>query len=170
LKLDLHVHLQEATNVAIPDARLVRKLIDVVRSRGLDGIAVTEHSDTNYGYRIKEIVDREFHGEIIVIPGQEKPCGPHHIVELHLPCGCIFRFVAHPGRLLPPYPEALDGIQGVEVQNGSWVVDEESVRRFAEERGLILLCNSDAHTLTDIGRHHNVIDLNTLCTAAHGSS
>jgi PHP family Zn ribbon phosphoesterase len=170
LKLDLHVHLQEATNGAIPEAKLVRKLIDVVKSRGLDGIAVTEHSDTSYGYRIKGIVDCEFHGEIIVIPGQEKPCGPHHIVELHLPCGCIFRFVAHPGRLLPPYSEALNGIQGVEVQNGSWVVDEESVRCFAEERGLILLCNSDAHTLTDIGRHHNVIDLSTLCAAAHGSS
>jgi PHP family Zn ribbon phosphoesterase len=159
--------LQEATNAATPDARLVRKLIDVVKSRGLDGIAVTEHSDASYGYRIKEIVDREFHSEIIVIPGEETHRWPHHIVELHLPHGYIFSFVAHPGRLLLSYPEALDGIQGVEVQNGNRVVDEKSVRRFAEERGLILLYNSDAHSLADIGRHYNVIDLDTLCAMAH---
>ena len=162
MKLDLHIHMREATNVARPDARLVRKIIDVVRERGLDGIAITEHSDCTYGYRIKEIVDREFRGEIIVIPGQEVPRWPHHIVELHLGDDCVFRFVAHPGRLSRPYPEALDGIHGVEIQNGNWVVDEESVRQFAEERGLILLSNSDAHSLADIGRHYNEIDLGEL--------
>ncbi len=166
MKLDLHVHLREATNATLPDARLVRKVIDVVRGRGLDGIAVTEHSDTTYGYVIKEIVDREFDGEIIIIPGQEVSCWPHHIVELHLSQTVIFRFIAHPGRLLPPYPDTLNGIHGVEVQNGNWFVDEASVHAFAQDRGLILLANSDAHSLADIGRHYNEIDLNTLFAQA----
>jgi len=145
----------------------VKEIVDAVKARGLDGIAITEHYDKAYGYRVKEVVDRYFNAEILIIPGQEIiGRGSMHIVELDLPYDIIFRFIAHVGY---PYIKDLsryidDSIHGMELRNPE--MDPPSIREVAEEYGLLLLTNSDAHLLSDIGKYYNEIDIKGLCARA----
>jgi len=166
MRLDLHTHCREATGSLRPDVEIVRKIIARVKTRGLDGIAITEHDDKDYAYRVMDIVERFFPGEILVIPGQEKRRGLHHMVELYLPDGSVFRFIAHPGNFSIPFGDHLDDIHGLEIENGNCVIDEGKARVFAQRHGLLLLSNSDAHTLSDIGRHYNEIALEELSVRA----
>jgi len=53
LKLDLHTHCGEATSCLDPTLDIVKKIVAVVKDRGLDGIAVTEHYAKAFGYGVK---------------------------------------------------------------------------------------------------------------------
>jgi PHP family Zn ribbon phosphoesterase len=46
-------------------------------------------------------------------------------------------------------------------------MDDEMIRGLAEKHDLLLLTNSDAHSLADIGHYHNEIDLEELCSRAN---
>ena len=146
------------------------RIVAQVKAKGLDGITVTEHENKDYAYRVMEIVESFFDNDILIIPGQELRRRLHHIVELYLPGNAVFRFVAHPGHLTNQDCHHLDDIHGVEIENGNRVIDEENVCRFARERGLLLLSNSDAHTNSDIGRHFTEVDVEELCTRTKGET
>lgn len=179
LKLDLHTHCREATACPTPSLDIVRDIVAAAKAKGLDGIAITEHYTGAYGHEVKEIVDRYLDGEILVIPGQEidrvflgVAKGLLHVVELYLPGDVTFRFIAHPG-----HPSARDldshidgSIHGIEVRNPLHddEMDEERIRQLAEKHNLILLANSDAHTLSDIGVFYNEIEIEELCARARG--
>ena len=171
LKLDLHTHCMEATGmVAYPSIDLVRKIVERVNNRGLDGIAITEHDDRNYGYRVKKIVDENFESRVLIIPGREitvKEMGWAEMVELFLPNGSIFRFLPHPSY---PYPGD-DGfeydmnlLQGIEIGNAlhDRQINKKKVKEISKKYNLVLLKNSDAHTLEEIGSFHNEISLEEL--------
>ena len=195
LKLDLHTHCVEAGGFARPEPKIVRRILDVVKAQGLDGIAVTDHAELGDGfaYAVREIAHKHFPGEALIIPGRELRRGLHHIVELDLPGGSVFRFLAHPGRDL----SALDGhseqnrnspakflwpkkqrneedlpdrpveiLHGLEVENGNQTIDRAGVSAFARHHGLLLLSNSDAHSLSDIGLHYTETSLEELCARA----
>ena len=166
MRMDLHTHCREATGSRHANLETVRKIVARVKAQGLDGIAVTEHDDKNYGYEVKDIVERFFPGEVLIIPGQEVRRGLHHMVELYLPGDTTFRFIAHPGNLSTTFGDNLDGIHGLEIENGNCVIDTEKAREFAQRHGLLLLSNSDAHTLSDIGRHYNEITIDELSIRA----
>jgi histidinol phosphatase-like PHP family hydrolase len=173
LKLDLHTHCREATGCSTPTLEIVKQIAAAVKIRGLDGIAITEHYTKAYGYEVKQIADRYLDGEIMIIPGQETDKvflgierGVLHVVELYLPGDVTFRFIAHPGH---PYVKDLDsliddGIHGIEF--GNPLHDEDMnkarIRELAEKHDLLLLSNSDAHELSDIGKYHNEIDIEEL--------
>ncbi|MBI2329673.1 MAG: PHP domain-containing protein [Chloroflexi bacterium] len=192
MKLDLHTHVFEEFLPVSPRSitiKSVEKLVKAIKDRGLDGIAVTEHDTKAYGYRVKEIVETHFNNEVLIIPGRELHSMPIHFVELDLPCNGIitFRFLAHPG-----YPgdsiihvhgvndidfddKASHGIElngikfnGIEVENAlhNWHIDHETVKNVAAKNNLILLSNSDAHYLSDVGRCYNDISLEDLCASA----
>lgn len=161
LKLDLHTHLWEATNYASPNRDIVARILDKVKERGLDGIAITEHADIHYAHLFIEVAKKYFPEETLtLIPGQEVNSGWLHIVELHLPGNYLFRFLAHPEY----HWEDVDDIQGIEIDNGMHVgqIDQQKVQAIAQERGLLLLRDSDAHYVNDIGRFHNEIELEEL--------
>jgi hypothetical protein len=167
--LDLHTHCYEATHIAIPTIEVVAKIVAVVKVRQLDGIAITEHNNKDYGYQVKEIVENHFNNEVLVIPGQEIEKRSVDIVELYLQgCG-VFRFLAHPGY---PYPvdfsHYIDGLQGIEIRNfmHNRQMNKDKIREIAEEYHLLQLANSDAHHLEDIGRYYNEIELDELCCRA----
>ncbi len=170
LKLDLHTHCYEATMCSSVNA--VEKIVNAVKARGLDGIAVTEHIDKDYGYRVKRIVEKRFDGEVLIIPGQEINTSLIHVqvVELYLSDNATFRFVAHPYHLtdFSRYVAAhAHELHGVEIENFQhrWEmkqVNREKIRAVAEEYDLMLLANSDAHSLGDIGRYYNEVDLGEL--------
>ena len=181
MKLDLHTHCREATACPTPSIDIVKRIVAAVKAKGLDGIAVTEHYTSAYAYKVKEIVDQHFGGEITIIPGREIDKmylgidrGVVHVVELFLPGELTFRFIAHPGH---PYARDLgsriDGdIHGIELRNPSHdgEMDENMIRRLAEEHDLLLLCNSDAHSLGDIGTYYNEIDIEDLCLRARAGA
>jgi len=177
LKLDLHTHCREATSGATPTIAIVKRIVAAVKARGLDGIAMTEHYTDSYGREVKEIVEQHLDGEIVVIPGKEidmmltgREMGVIHMVELCLPGDITFRFIAHPGY---PYVRNLDshidgGIHGIELRNSSHKdeMDEQEIRRIAEKYNLLLLTNSDAHDLRDIGTCYNEIAIEELIARA----
>jgi len=167
LKLDLHTHLLEATRFTTPTLDIVRDILERVKLRGLDGIAITEHSNKSYGYQVKDIVEHHFDNHVLIIPGREIMVGRwEEVVELFLPDDMVFRFWAHPREL--DAINDLGDLQGIEIQNGmhNWHLHSERVRHFAEEHGLLMLSNSDAHYLNDIGQFYNEITLEELCRRA----
>ena len=167
LKLDLHTHCFEATGYRPATLEIVKRIIDQIKARGLDGIAITEHWDKNYGFKVKEIVEQFFDNEVLIIPGQEIDVGGlQQDVELYLPNGSTFRFLAHPG--YPTSSYSIYNVQGIEIDNGlhNWRIDKERARAMAEEHGLLLLRNSDAHSVDRIGQHYNEISLEELYARA----
>lgn len=178
LKLDLHTHCHEATGLRPLGVEVVGRIIAQVKSRGMDGLAVTDHWDPDYGFQVKEIVEKEFDNEIIVIPGQELYVGMRHIAELYLDGNegkKVFRILAHPGSpyhpAIPecfPHPSTLDNIQGIEIENGmnGDCINKELVQQIAEQYNLLILRNSDAHYLHRVGEFYNEIELDELYSRA----
>jgi PHP family Zn ribbon phosphoesterase len=168
LKLDLHVHIFEQFLPVAPrliTVSSVSRLIDKIKSAGLDGVAITEHDNKEFGYRVKEIVDTQFGGEVVIIPGREVEEWSIHYVELDLAADgkTTFRFLAHPG--YPSNPDYhINGFNGIEIENGlhNWHIDKAMVRSIAEKHNLILLSNSDAHYLRDVGKCYTEIALEDL--------
>ena len=178
MKIDLHTHCREATACPTPTFEIVERILAAVKRKGLDGIAVTEHYTNYYGHKVKEIVDTQFDDKVVVVPGQEvarmlsgREPGVIHVVELYLPDDLIFRFIAHPGH---PYVKDLsqyidEGIHGIELKNPLHDGDgltEKQIEELAEKHGLILLTNSDAHRLENIGTYYNEIEIEELCALA----
>ena len=166
LKLDLHTHLFEATRFSEVGERMIGLIIAKIKEMGLNGIAVTEHHNPDYGYKVKEIVERAFENEVLIIPGREIYQWPVEIVELFLPNQATFRFIAHPG-----YPgdfTAVEDVHGIEVENAlhDWHIIKHKVREMAAKHDLLLLGNSDAHEIRDIGAHYTEISLKELCDRA----
>ena len=63
----------------------------------------------------------------------------------------------------------IDGsIHGIELRNPlhQHEMNESAIREAADRHNLLLLENSDAHTLRDIGRCYNRIAIETLCARA----
>ena len=167
MKLDLHTHTYEATGYHDPPVEVVKRIVDQVKARRLDGIAVTEHHDMDYGFRVKEMVEQFFDNEVLIIPGQEIDIGwRQQEVELYLPNGSTFRFLAHPG--YPSNGYIINDVQGIEINNvmHEWEIDKAKVREVAEKHDLLLLSNSDAHYVSDIGRYYNEISLKELYARA----
>ncbi len=136
LKLDLHTHCFEATGQRWVDVNVVERLINQIKARGLDGIAVTEHHDKRYGMQAKEIAEQYF-DSVLIIPGREVDEGINQVVELFLPNGSMFRFVAHP-RYLGSLK--IDGrVQGIEVKNAlhNGEINEEKVREAVNAVGTL---------------------------------
>ena len=67
------------------------------------------------------------------------------------------------------FASEIDGsIHGIELRNPlhQYEMNESAIREAADKHHLLLLENSDAHTLRDIGRHYNKIAIETLCVRA----
>jgi len=146
---------------AKPTIETVEKIVNMVKARGLDGIAITEHGENDYGFRAKEIADHYFPGEILLIPGQEVMTHDgQEVVELFLPDGSIFKFLSHPES---PFRVSND-LGGIEIDNlmHNQYINKKAVQAAAEKYGLLLLRNSDAHILSHIGTFYNELTLEEL--------
>jgi len=144
----------------------VGKIVAQIKAKGMDGIAITEHYDKDYGFKVKDIVEESFNNEVLIIPGWEIDIRQRQEVELFLPNGSTFRYLAHPGFPINSY--TVENVQGIEVENAlhNWHIDKQRVRELAEEHNLLLLSNSDAHSIEWIGRFYNEIDFEDLIARA----
>ncbi|MBI2908749.1 MAG: PHP domain-containing protein [Chloroflexi bacterium] len=167
LKLDLHTHCYEASGYKAPTLDIVASIVERIKLRGLDGIAITEHYNKDYGFKVKEMVREHFDPDLIIIPGQEIDENYVQVVELYLDNNSVFRFLAHPG-----YPgdfvNRIRNVSGIEIENHlhNYHIEKDKVEEVARKHNLILLHNSDAHMLPNIGQCHNEIDLEELYARA----
>jgi hypothetical protein len=133
----------------------------------LDGIAVTEHDNKDYGFQIQQIVEQFFNNEVLIIPGQEISGEFIEIVELYLPGNLTFRFLAHPGYPSSKWDGCLDDVQGIEIKNWNHPdINPTEVRKQAQQHNLLLLSNSDAHRLEKLGLYYNEIEIEELYSRA----
>lgn len=162
LRLDLHTHCRELTNFVEPTREVVGSIVARIKEAGLDGIAVTEHENKSYGFLIRDLVAQYFPGEVLIIPGNERNLPLFmHMVELYLSDDITFRFMAHP--ISPSlWADYIDRLHGLEIDNVGWTFDKERIREVARKHDLLLLSNSDAHYLEEIGCHYNEIELQQL--------
>lgn len=169
LKLDLHTHCFEALRTR-PTVAAVGQIVEAVKAKGLDGLAITEHWNKEYGFLALDILGKEFRDEIILFPGQEIVTREYgSVVELYLEGGVTFRFVAHP--YLKFSIRDYTGIHGIEIDNEmhNYHIDKELVGEVAGREELILLHNSDAHYLEDLGLFFNEVSMAELYSKANGN-
>ncbi len=170
VKLDLHTHIWEAFNFQPPSVEIARKVVEQIRSRGIDGIAVTDHNNKDWAFEFKEIVERHFPGEAIIIPGWEievrppqNPFDEYQISELFLDDGGVFRIYAHPGYYSPKIVIE-EGVHAIEVDNyiHNWHIRKPLVTQIAQAHDLTLVEVSDAHNLENIGLRYTEVDMDEL--------
>ena len=98
LKLDLHTHVWEAFNFQPPSLSIAEKVVAQIKSKGIDGIAITDHlisrsftwgsppklfglrhhplglqpgTHDSPAHEFRELVDSHFPGEVVILPGWE---------------------------------------------------------------------------------------------------
>ena len=170
VKLDLHTHVCEAFNFEPPTLSIAEKLISRIRESGIDGVAITDHHNWKWGAELKELMDKHFPGEVIIIPGWEIEIRPPHspfdeyqVSELLLPEGGVFRIYCHPGYYSPNIIIE-DNVHAIEIDNygHNWHIRKPLVREVADAHGLMTLEVSDAHVLENVGVRYSEVDLAEL--------
>jgi len=165
MRLDLHTHPLEAIGFAPLTREVATEVVHYARQRGLDGIAATDHHNTEAGLELKRLVEQFFPGQLLVIPGQEVDVDAHQEVELYLPEGRVFRFLAHPTS--DNEFTGLERLHGIEVENALHShIDVPRVKALALKYDLLLLSNSDAHSLSAIGQLYTEVPWEELLARA----
>jgi predicted metal-dependent phosphoesterase TrpH len=167
LKLDLHVH-----TVGSPDAHTrIEDLPEIIRARGLDGVAVTEHDN----------FDPPSFSDVLIIPGVEISSRDGHIIALGVKEKIASRLSAdetitliHDQRGLAIIPHPYDPVServkiahlkvrpdAVETVNAdalSFHLSNWLARRDARKFGLPEVGGSDSHIPQSIGDAYTIID------------
>jgi hypothetical protein len=170
LKLDLHVHTRCSQDAFTePDM-----IAPIIRRRGLDGVALTEH-DKCSSYRSEGI---------LVVPGIEVSSRDGHIVAFGaygaVPTGlsadqtiellhdqnCVV-VVPHPYDISSPSVDPLrlgSKVDGIETVNSSaipfWLVKRRS-EKAAKTLGVPMVAGSDSHIPSTIGDAYTLIDVSS---------
>ena len=123
----------------------------MMKKRGLDGIAITEHNDFSLGCEAAKYAE-DF--GVIILPGEEIDWGNHHILRISA-FGKDYYILAHPRT---PF-EYTNQVKLDAVEFGSNRGKFPLAYQIAEERNIPLVQNSDAHLLCDLGLHTSFVDL-----------
>ena len=170
LKLDLHTHIWEAVNFQPPSLDIAEKVIAQIKSQGIDGIAITDHHNKEWAFEFRELVEKHFPGEVVIIPGWEievrpveSPFDEYQVAELFLPDGGMFRTYCHPGYYTPNIIIE-ENIHGIEIDNyiHNWHIRKSQVRSVARRHSLMTFEVSDAHNLENIGLRYTEVEMDDL--------
>ena len=170
VKLDLHTHIWEAFNFQPPSLSIAEKVLAQIKAMKIDGIAITDHHNREWSYEFKELVERHFPGEVIIIPGWEieirppsNPFDEYQVSELFLDDGGVFRIYCHPGYYSPNILIE-ENIHAIEIDNyiHNWHIRKPQVRKIAEDHDLMLVEVSDAHNLENIGLRYTEVEMSEL--------
>ncbi len=170
VKLDLHTHIWEAFNFQPPNESMAEKVVGQIKARGIDGIAITDHHNKDWAFEFKDLVERCFPGEVIIVPGWEievrpsqNPFAEYQVAELFLSGGSTFRSYCHPGYYSPEIIIE-DGIHAIEIDNyiHNWHIRKQQVAELAQAHDLLILEVSDAHILENIGLRYTELELDEL--------
>jgi hypothetical protein len=170
VKLDLHTHIWEAFNFQPPSLSMAERVVGQIKRRGIDGIAITDHHNKEWAFEFRDLVERHYPGEVIIIPGweievrpAENPFAEYQVAELFLPGGGVFRSYCHPGYYSPSIIIERD-IHAIEIDNyiHNWHIRKAQVSEVARSYGLLLLEVSDAHSIDDVGLRYTELELEEL--------
>lgn len=170
LKLDLHVHTKYSYDAHITPEELARS----AHGRGLDGVAITDHSTMDGLAEFSRVTD------LLVIPGVEVAAAPGHVLALNVtasvPDGRGFaetvdRIHAADGLAVLAHPTAFfkgvadadvcGDFDAVEVINASAIPFFYAVRKnrdLAARLNLPHTGGSDAHCAPEVGMAYTGID------------
>ncbi len=170
VKLDLHTHLWEAFSFQPPSASMAEQVVARIKARGIDGIAITDHHNKEWAFEFRDLVERHYPGEVVIIPGweievrpEENPFDEYQVAELFLPGGGVFRTYCHPGYYSPNIIIE-ENIHAIEIDNyiHNWHIRKAQVAEIAQTHDLLVLEVSDAHNLQNIGLRYTELDLEEL--------
>lgn len=177
LKLDLHTHIWEAFNFQPISLSIVEKVIAEVKSKGIDGIAITDHHNKEWAFQFCKLAEEHFPDQIIVIPGWEievrppnSPFDEYQVTELFLDSGDTFRIYCHPGYYSPNIIIE-ENIHAIEIDNyiHNWHIRKQQVQSVADEYDLMTVNVSDAHNIENIGLRYTEVSLDQLYKRASGA-
>ena len=170
LKLDLHVH-----TAGSPDAHTrIAELPEIIRARGLDGLAVTEHNK----------FDPPDLSDVLIVPGVEISSQDGHVLALGvrelIPSGLsadetITRIHDQGGIAIIPHPHdpvsprvkianlkvRPDAVETVNSDALSFHISNWLARRDARSFDLPQVGGSDSHIPESIGDAYTVVDSNS---------
>lgn len=170
VKLDLHTHIWEAFNFQPPSLSMAEKVVGQIKRRGIDGIAITDHHNKEWAFEFRDLVERHYPDEVIIIPGweievrpAENPFAEYQVAELFLPGGGVFRSYCHPGYYSPDIIIERN-IHAIEIDNyiHNWHIRKAQVAEVAQSYGLLVLEVSDAHSIDDVGLRYTELELEEL--------
>ncbi len=165
-KFDLHIHSGYSK-----DSRMeVKKIIEIAKSRGLSGIAITDHNSVEGGFHGRKIEGDDF----TVIQGEEVLTSRGEVLCLFLNdeiktrefYEVVDEVHSQDGLCIAPHPfdffriNRLKGIEklyknldGIEVFNARCVFESCNIKalEFALEKKMFMTGGSDAHTYGEIG-------------------
>jgi histidinol phosphatase-like PHP family hydrolase len=149
---------------------MAAQVVNQVKLKGIDGIAITDHHNKDWAYEFKELVEEHFPGQMVIIPGWEIEIRPPHspfdeyqVTELFLETGSIFRTYCHPGYYSPNIIIE-ENIHAIEIDNyiHNWHIRKPQVQAIADSYGLMTVQVSDAHNLENIGLRYTEVTLQEL--------
>ncbi len=171
LRLDLHVHTNRSSDARTPP-ELIPKL---VRERGLDGLAITDHN----------ILSHDSSSEIVILPGMEVSSSDGHIIGLGVSepvsrglsgdetIRTIREFggvsiIVHPYDLLRsavrPHllEERPDLIEVINSSSFLHTISWRRARKFAHNGGFPTTAGSDSHIPETLGRAYTEIECDSM--------
>jgi predicted metal-dependent phosphoesterase TrpH len=169
LRLDLHVH----TVRSYDGHTRIEDLPKIIRAKGLDGLAVTEHNNFN---PLKFEND-----DVLIVPGIEISSldghviglGVHEVIPARLPADeTIQRIHQQGGIAIIPHPydpvcecvklarlnNRPDAVETVNADALSFLISNWLARRDAEKLGLPQVGGSDSHIPQSIGDAYTVVE------------
>jgi histidinol phosphatase-like PHP family hydrolase len=181
MKVDLHVHAKERSSCARAGEE---EMIQAAISRGLDGLAFTDHYQLIPRRRVAELNAR--YAPFCVFAGIETRIAPlsgdqegEDLLVLGLDDSSLetrrwtcpelhafvrgrggFMVLAHPFRFRDTINIDVEQYppDAIELHSKNIRVEDETrIRALAERLGVRLLCNSDAHQAQDVGLYYNVL-------------
>jgi predicted metal-dependent phosphoesterase TrpH len=178
IKLDLHVHSRELSGCAKSSAE---EMILAAIERGIDGLVFTDHDRLIPPQRVEEL--QRTYSPFAIYGGIEVTVSAEHVLVLGLSDSCLetrhwsypdlrtfvrdaggYLVLAHPYRYrdtieidIGTYPPDAIELHSKNIRP----TDEHRIRALAQSVGAQLVCNSDAHRVEDVGRHYNLVKMNS---------
>jgi histidinol phosphatase-like PHP family hydrolase len=178
VKLDLHTHPIEALRdtmgikgIGNINIRVAEAIVKAVKVAGLNGIAITEHSNFNHGWVASlEIFDHFRKENLIILPGTELDYGKQQYLQIFVPDYWRrripffqgkewFLILAHPGHYNPLDFDEINKVKFDAVEEKSIRGEFPIAQQIAAERNIPITQASDAHKLEDIGRAYMELEL-----------
>jgi hypothetical protein len=179
LKIDLHTHpfeqlKKEMSIKGIGDINkgVVQKIVKAIKHAGLDGIAITEYNNFNFGLVASyEIMDNFKNDNLFIFPGVEYKNSDKHFIQIFVPEYLRKQIPLFKGKdwikiLIPHAGKATINLENAAlegfdlIERRSLLGDVELNEGYLQTIKLPMIEASNAHKLQDIGKMYTNVEYN----------